>query len=404
MPGIRKAASLAHRHGATAMTTKEFREIGLSGGQVSIRGEDTARGRVYYFSHSNSRPVPSSLWAIWVIQPGIPVGFCSLGGIGSPMPERPHPAAFQVMMPSDSQGLFGRECPECSKYWRDDGLGANAVCPYCGMRFPVHLGLTAGQRRFVEAYSAKFNEALSGEVGVEYTLDLDKVAESVETPSDRPPFYFSEETQQHRYRCEACNALNDIMGNVGFCCRCGSRNDSSWLERERLSEIRKRLHSGEQTAASALRDTVSAFDGTVKHLVRQLLDHVPMIPARRARLDRSYHALETVAEAIRDAFGIDLFDGMPEAQRAFAIKMFHRRHVHEHNGGIVDQTYIDATQDDVRLGQAINETNEGVQRLTELVSRMVRTLVGGFHEILQPRREPIEYEQSRLARMGRETA
>ena len=75
--------------------------------------------------------------------------------------------------------------------------------------------------------------------------------------------------------------------------------------------------------------------------------------------------------------------------------MFHRRHVYEHNGGEVDQKYVDDSGDtSVRLKQALRETPDGVFRMTGLIMRMARNLHEGFHELFPPMEKPIEsYKQ-----------
>ncbi|UOV05618.1 hypothetical protein MUU77_09845 [Pseudoxanthomonas sp. F37] len=253
--------------------------------------------------------------------------------------------------------------------------------------------------RYIQAYVALFAEAIDSEVEGTYTLNMDEVAETVSRPNQRPSYFFAEEAQQNKFRCKECGGTNDILGTTGYCARCGTRNDVEWLERTRLADIRQRLHSGQTAPSDCVRDTVSAFDSTVRQIVQQLIRHVPLIPARRSALEVSYHSLDKVAVAITSAFGIDLLEGLSGSDQQFVVRMFHRRHVYEHNGGIVDEKYLADTGDNVRLGQALSEDVESAQRLTELVARMVRNFVAGFHQLIPPREEPISWEQEKQKRM-----
>jgi len=59
--------------------------------------------------------------------------------------------------------------------------------------------------------------------------------------------------------------------------------------------------------------------------------------------------------------------------------MFHRRHVYEHNGGEVDQKYLDNSGDTtVRLKQRIHETQQGAHDLLGSLVKMARNVHGAI--------------------------
>jgi hypothetical protein len=382
------------------MSTPDFREIGLCGGIASISVVESQGRRGYSIGYQTSRPVKTGLWAVWVIPPGIPVDYCSIGGIGDTPPLRPFPNAFQVHMPSDNQGRFGRQCQICNGYWRDGGIGSIAICPYCGVQQHTHETITEGQLRYIHAFTEKFIEAINSDIGTTLRLNLDEVATTVDTPDKRPAFYFAEESQQFKYDCQECGTFNDILGKTGYCAACGTRNDLKAFRDIRIAETRRRIHSAESDQAGCLRDMVSAFDSTIKALANQLIARVPLLPSRRASLECFGHSLTPIRNSLDVVFGIDLFSGLSNEEINFSTKMFHRRHVHEHKNGIIDAIYLDSTNDvDVRLGQALAETAIDMQKLSELVVRMVQNMHEGFHKIFEPRKEPIEWERAKKARI-----
>jgi hypothetical protein len=83
--------------------------------------------------------------------------------------------------------------------------------------------------------------------------------------------------------------------------------------------------------------------------------------------------------------------------------MFHRRQVHEHNGGVADEKYIvDSGDKSVRLGQEIRESQSSAHKLIGLVAKMAENLHRGFHDIFPPEGQPIaRYEESKKIRMAR---
>jgi len=301
-----------------------------------------------------------------------------------------------VFIGSDSDGKFGRQCPACDGYWRSD-LDAH-VCPYCGIRARVVDFLTPAQRSYVQQFCAKMNDALGVEVGGEYVIDMDAVADAADASiAEKPAFYYAELSQQNRFTCEACGGFNDILGTFGYCTVCGTRNDLQELSDTTIKSLRDRINARGQYEA-CVRDSVAAFDSFVSQYVKQLVQHVPLTPARRNRLEKvRFHNLQLVAAELRQTFDIDILDGLAADEIEFAKLMFHRRHVYEHEGGEADEKYIENSGDKtVRLKQALRETIESAHRIAGTVQKMASNLHKGFHEIFPPEERPLqEYQRSR---------
>ena len=72
------------------------------------------------------------------------------------------------------------------------------------------------QRVYVARYCKKLMEALDAEADGEHVIDMDAVADAAGKETDKPPFYYAEESQQNQFLCEACGSFNDILGNGVF--------------------------------------------------------------------------------------------------------------------------------------------------------------------------------------------
>jgi hypothetical protein len=390
----------------------EFQEIAHCGGKVIVSVATDASGRrSVSFGVEHSSPHPAAWFAIYAVPQGIPVAMIELGGIGQPWNPAPYPDCLPVFIGSDSLGLFGHQCPACKGYWRSKAVPASwdLTCPYCGTSAETHQFLTPGQRRFVGAVCELTMKAAHADTDGKHVIDMDEVADEVARPNERPSFYCTEETQQNHHICAACGAADDILGRYGYCCCCGTRNDLQELTRtiEMINaKTRERIKAGEPLEA-AVPDAVSAFDSVARQYAKQLAKWVPMKPERRASLEGAlFHNLKN-AENLKAWFGIDLYQDLDTHDIDFIRLMFHRRHVYEHNGGEVDQRYLDDSEDtSVRLKQALREAPESIFRMTGLILRMVRTLHEGFHELFPPVEKPIEIykaQQTRLkaSRQGR---
>jgi hypothetical protein len=369
----------------------EFQEVAHSGGQVIISVDVDATGhKRYRLRYQHCRPVAATIFAVYAVPPGIVLCQVNLGGIGSKQAPPPVPGAFQVFICSDSEGKFGRQCPICSGYWRSNLNGQ--FCPYCGIQGDVVDFVTGAQRSYVAQYCAKMLEALHTEASGEYIIDMDAVADAVDAViTEKPAFYYAELSQQNKFTCKACGGFNDILGIFGYCTVCGTRNDFQELSEKTIPSLRARISAGGQYEA-CVRDAVAAFDSFVGQYVKQLIQRIPLTPARKNRLENGrFHNLQVVATELKDTFDINIFDGLAPDDICFAKLMFHRRHVYEHGGGEADEKYIAASGDkSVRLKQALHETVQSAHQIAGAVQKMASNLHAGFHEIFPADEDPIK--------------
>ena len=322
-----------------------------------------------------------------------------MGGIGTPWNPPPVPGCFSVFIGSDSHGKFGHQCYACNGYWRGEAIPT--LCPYCAARGESHMFLSQAQRRYVAQYCEQLNATLDEDQDGEYVIDMDAVADATGKDGKKPPFYYTEESQQERFNCLACGAFNDIIGKFCYCSSCGTRNDLHVLETVTLPILRQRVNTGGVYEA-CVSDTVGAFDTFVAQYVRQLTRRVPLRPARKGRLDRMrFHNLHNAASEIKSGFDIDILENLKPDDVEFAVLMFHRRHIYEHNGGVADEKYLaDSSDNSVRLGQAVRETQSSAHRLIGLVKKMAESLHRGFHDIFSPEAEPITRYAEQKKRMA----
>jgi hypothetical protein len=382
----------------------EFMEVAHCGGQFTVRVEEQNGRRSVAFGFQLSRPAPAKLFAIYCLPAGIPIATIALGGIGDAWDPPPFPDSIPVYIASDSQGYFGHECPSCKGYWRSNTAGASwpMTCAYCGYRGPTHWFRTKGQRAFIEHYCRLAEDAMHYNDPGEYLVDMDRVADQVAGKVERPRFYYAEETQQTNFVCSACGGKTDILGHSGYCSACGTWNGLDLFELQ-ISSIRDRLVQGSLSASDVVKDAVSAFDSCARSYTKQLAARIPMTPGRRQRFERMlFHDLRACAADVKGAFDIDILGSIGDADLTFINRMFHRRHVYEHNGGEVDDRYLTQSGDtSVRLKQAIREMPDNAMRTTQLVVQMMRNLHRGFHSVFPPERTPVEYHQQHQKALSR---
>jgi hypothetical protein len=373
----------------------ELVEVAHSGGRITFRIRREDDGRLsYQMGVSGDRPNPMSLYALYALPQGIPVCDLQMGGLGQAWSPPPFPGCFSVFLVSDSTGLFGRQCPSCNGYWRTEY--GNRICPYCGLQAAAnYLLLTEAQQHYVAQYCARFREVLGKEEPGDYVIDMDAVADAVGSASPKPPFYYAEERQQNEFKCDACGAVNDVLGTYAYCSDCGSRNDQQEFARI-IKAIRDRINAGGPYESCA-KETVAAFDSLTDNYAEQLVARVPLTPERKARMVGPFHNLERVVAAFTEVFGITLTKDLDQDSVAFAKLMFHRRHVYEHKGGEADAKYIADSGDNVRVKQALRETQVSAHRIGSIVTKLSQNLHNGFHEIFPPFEDPIRIHKNKKA-------
>lgn len=388
------------------MTRKDFSEIGHTGGKVTFTIVCDAQRHVrYQIGYSHSSPRPASLVGIYAHPDGFACGNIVMGGIGDPWNAPPFPNCIAVMMASDSQGRFGHECPSCKKHFRSESIPSRfpLTCPYCGVRAESYHFLTPPQKSYISHYVESLHTAIyeaEPDSTKEVIIDMDALADSI-TDDPRPDFYYTSTAQQTEFRCSACNSYNDIRGKYGYCSSCGWRN-SAEQQRVALEQIRDRLVSGDLSPSDAIKQSVSEFDSAARDYVVQLISHVPMKASRRNQLERLlFHNLDKFEKLLSDCFDINLLQGMT-ADRAFVKKMFFRRHVYEHDGGVATQRYVEESGDaGIEKGDLIRETAENAHKFIGCLNRMITTFETDFHEMIEPEAFCIEIEKDRRKRIGK---
>lgn len=386
------------------MTRKDFSEVGHTGGKVTFTIKCDKNGRIsYQIGYSHSSAHPASIVGIYAHPDGFACGNIKMGGIGDPWNPPPFPNCIAVIMASDSQGKFGHECLACHKHFRTDNIPAlfPLTCPYCGLRAESFHYLTPPQNSYIRHYVGsliKGVEDVPPDSTSEIVIDMNIIADAV-SDKPRPDFYYTSTTQQTEFRCAECNSYNDIRGRYGYCASCGCRNTAE-SQRNALDAVRDQIVKGALSPMDAVKKAVSEFDSAARDYVEQLMSRVPMKESRRNQLGQLlFHNLDKVDEIMKSFFDINLLKGMMETDRNFIRKMFFRRHVYEHDGGVASARYVRESGDqNVEEGTLIRETADNAHKLIGCLNRMIKALDTDFHEIFTPEPFCIQIEKDRQAR------
>lgn len=314
------------------------------------------------------------------------------GGLGQVM-VYPKPSVLAFMQ-SDQQGMWGRTCPYCKKYFRTGHIMGTTYCPYCAQPGPDLAFLTKEQRAYLTAFYDAYARAHLERKNT--TLELAKITDAVAS------WHYSEEKQQQHFVCQTdlCGAQTDILGEHGYCPRCGRTNarklflDAIDGELARFETVKNTVtdrRERESVWEEMTKNAVSKLEALGKHLRRRLLGY-PLTASRRKQLENLNFQQPLVANAsLKEWYGVGLLE-WPGTETnpkrivepddvPFIRKMVQRRHILIHNGGIVDQEYLELSGDaTVRLDERIQIRSREAKRFLEVVRQMGMNLLDNVED------------------------
>lgn len=295
-----------------------------------------------------------------------------------------------VTISHDEDGFVARECPACEgpfKIRGDDyqALPENPVltCPYCGHQQDHSHFLSSAQaeraraalhglaeqyvhdlvnKTFGQRFGGASRPSRSGQfVSVEWSY----------RPGSPPPIKALPEIEEDPIRrvvvCSACGTHHALYSASAFCPVCGPRPAAEKVvetiagARAALAvedsiehEEREKLRAAgvfERFAVDALESVVSLFEMFAREQFTQRVADASRLTRGRGNI---FQRLDDSAALFAERTGLDLpalagRDRWQRLKRAFA-----QRHVLTHNGGLVDERFLDQVPDTTLvLGQRV---------------------------------------------------
>ncbi|EIE51670.1 hypothetical protein C357_07016 [Citreicella sp. 357] len=113
-----------------------------------------------------------------------------------------------------------------------------------------------------------------------------------------------------------------------------------------------------------------------------------------------FHDIESETfKRLKDFFDLNPLKGIADKDARFIRLMMERRHVFEHNAGVIDRRYVERSGDEEAVeGNLLRENRENAHRLIGLLARMASNIDTDFHEIFTPTEWPIKYFKERQER------
>lgn len=262
---------------------------------------------------------------------------------------------FKISIPTQN-GFFGRKCnnPDCKRYFKihQDSFKDEMYCPYCGLLFSKDELWTQNQLKYAQ-------ENLEEEATAYASNELSKMLSKVFGKRSRssknnfldisfsykpgrpyrkkyiiPPI---EKEVDSEIECSECKAKFQVYGIFGYCPLCKCENIMIYDTNISiiLNEIDKSPDKN-RALRHAYNDLVSTFEDFCR---------------KRNKTQKKYNFqnLESAEKFFKDAYIINLFDRLKKDEILTIKRLFQKRHVYQHNKGVIDQKYTDVIPEDTSL-------------------------------------------------------
>jgi hypothetical protein len=319
-----------------------------------------------------------------------------------------HGVQVPIQVALDIDGQLDRRCPSDAcradfkvvlEDWKEKVKDEGVFCPICRHEEKATEWNTPAQREYIrqaalahvqnvvqEALrddSHRFNARQPRGGFISLSLSYRPGLPIIAVPPDA-----ADQLRQH-FVCEVCRCRYSSLGAAFFCPACG-HNSATTTFAKAVETVRASVAS-----LDAIKDQIraSAGEDTATDVARQFLENglvklvasfqrfaeatfqiVPSAASIKVRKNL-FQNLSESSEVWRSATGKGYDDLLDASEFADLGLYFQQRHLLAHREGIVDQAYIDKTQDRAyKVGQKLIARETAVIRLAELVEKLAGEL------------------------------
>lgn len=298
---------------------------------------------------------------------------------------------IKISIPTDEDGLVGRQCPKCNGYFKIKfGTGlptSDHICPYCEHKAGSNQFLTEEQNEYIKSIiTKKFIEPAIHDLNASFkkleksSSKFLKIKVKVNNVSF-PIKYYQEKLLETEVTCDNCGLVFSIYGVFSNCPDCGKLNSLLILKRSlesckkriKLSETLEAAEISEDLVSDALEKSVSSFDSFGKSLIRK---YSTIFPKKSKNLFQNLQLLE---ESLKNNFHKDIKDYLGQERTELVRKMFQVRHIQTHNAGVIDEDFVKKVPYYLsKIGRKYkldkSEINTFIENIDELAEKIINSL------------------------------
>jgi len=311
--------------------------------------------------------------------------------------------AFKISIPLDEHGYLGRECPSCQQVFRVHARDYDAL-PDSVMLWCVYCGHHADHSDFMTQQQKDRVMRVASDAAMQMVSDmLDQSFRSMARSARRSkvvkvtyrskPFYpeplpgIDEERLIRERRCPVCGTRYAVFGDHRFCPVSGPMSaaavaaDALAAETAKLDALRslpadqyamlREQGVLERLYVSTLASAVGIVEDFAGGLFREQVRNADVALKGKGNV---FQRLDDLTDLYRAHLGIDV-RAAPGLDWARMKRLWAVRHVHTHNGGLVDERFLKANPaSPLVLGQRIVVGEEDARTAVTLATVLCASL------------------------------
>lgn len=307
---------------------------------------------------------------------------------------------------SDEKGYFDRECPnENCLYtfkinmqdWKEKVSDDEVHCPMCGYIDTADKWWTQEQLESMQEIAASYAMSM---ITKELDKAFGKLARSTRNnkflkitykPSKKITFQNNPIGQSEEWEtditCEKCGTRYSVIGSAYFCPCCGHNSAVSAFN-ESTDSIEKMLKSlpemkqlltesyGRDKAETMCRGLLESSLGDIVSSFQKFAScHYDKLTGEISRVN-DFQIVEKGSQLFKDATGKGYEEWLSDKELHDMNMFFQRRHLIEHNNGMVDQKYVDKSGDNSYvIGQRLVIKENDAYALLAIIKKLAKGLM-----------------------------
>ena len=311
-----------------------------------------------------------------------------------------------ITIHSDEKGYFDRECPnENCLYtfkinmqdWKEKISDDEVHCPMCGHIDTADKWWTQEQLESMQEIAASYAMSM---ITKELDKAFGKLARSTRNnkflkitykPSRKITFQNNPIGQSEEWEtditCEKCGTRYSVIGSAYFCPCCGHNSAVSAFN-ESTDSIEKMLKSlpemkqlltesyGRDKAETMCRGLLESSLGDIVSSFQKFAScHYDKLTGEISRVN-DFQIVEKGNQLFKDATGKGYEEWLSDKELHNMNMFFQRRHLIEHNNGMVDQKYVDKSGDhSYVIGQRLVVKENDAYALLAIIKKLAKGLM-----------------------------
>ncbi len=302
---------------------------------------------------------------------------------------------------SDTKGYFDRQCPniECEyifkinmEDWKEKVSDEEVHCPLCGHIDSSDKWFTENQLEEIEkialSWATNFiqKELDSTFKKLERSTRNNKFLKIEYKPSRKLSFINNPIGQLLEWEsditCNECGTRYSVIGAAYFCPCCGyyaiedifnETLDSITKMLDSIEEIRKLFEQqfGTDKAETMSRSLIEGSLGDVVSAFQKFAEANYTTYSSIKVRPNDFQIVQKGSNLYREQFGNGYEEWLNRNEIELMELMFQRRHIIEHNSGLIDERYLEKTKDSsYEIGQRLIVKKSDIKKLIEVIRKL----------------------------------